>query len=49
VQMVEERADLANAIALNSSMFNAARLIGPAIAGLLIRLLGSGPVFSSTD
>ena len=45
VQMVERRDDLANAIALNSSMFNAARLIGPAIAGLLIRLLGEWPCF----
>jgi MFS family permease len=43
--MVEERDDLANAIALNSSMFNAARLIGPAIAGLLIGLLGEWPCF----
>ena len=45
VQMVEDRDDLANAIALNSSMFNAARLIGPAIAGLLIPLLGEWPCF----
>jgi MFS family permease len=45
VQMVERRDDLANAIALNSSMFNAARLIGPAIAGVLIRLLGEWPCF----
>jgi MFS family permease len=45
VQMVEQREDLANAIALNSSMFNAARLIGPAIACLLIRLLGEWPCF----
>jgi MFS family permease len=44
-QMVEDRGDLANAIALNSSMFNGARLIGPAIAGLLIRLLGEWPCF----
>ena len=43
--MVERREDLANAIALNSSMFNAAKLIGPAIAGLLIRLLGEWPCF----
>src|SRR5262245_10296336 len=33
VEIVEHRGDLANAIALNSSMFNGARLIGPAIAG----------------
>jgi MFS family permease len=36
VEMVERREDLPNAIALNSSMFNGARLIGPAVAGLLI-------------
>ncbi|MEW6685207.1 MAG: MFS transporter [Candidatus Edwardsbacteria bacterium] len=34
------RADLMNAIALNSSMFNASRIIGPAIAGLLIAAMG---------
>jgi MFS family permease len=45
VQLVEDRDDLANAIALNSSMFNGARLIGPAIAGLLIGLLGEWPCF----
>jgi MFS family permease len=45
VQMVEDRDDLANAIALNSSMFNAARLIGPAIAGVLIGILGEWPCF----
>src|SRR5262249_45812213 len=33
VEMVEDRADLPNAIALNSSMVNAARLLGPSIAG----------------
>jgi MFS family permease len=36
VQMVEERADLSNAIAINSSMVNVARLIGPSLAGMLI-------------
>jgi predicted MFS family arabinose efflux permease len=41
---VEER-DLANAVALNSTSFNAARMIGPAIAGLLIARVGSGWVF----
>jgi len=38
-------ADLANAVALNSTSFNAARLVGPAIAGLMIAALGSGWVF----
>ena len=37
--------DLANAVALNSTSFNAARTIGPAVAGVLIGLSGSGPVF----
>lgn len=36
------RADLPRAIALNSIMFNAARLIGPAIAGLLVAAVGEG-------
>jgi predicted MFS family arabinose efflux permease len=36
---------LASAIALNSGMFNAARAIGPAIAGMLIASVGSGPAF----
>ena len=36
VEMIDNRDDLANAIALNSSMVNAARLVGPSIAGLLI-------------
>ncbi|HLX06350.1 MAG TPA: MFS transporter [Thermoanaerobaculia bacterium] len=38
-------ADLANAVALNSTSFNAARMIGPAIAGVLIAVVGSGWVF----
>ena len=36
VQMVEDRADLGNAIAINSSMVNVARLIGPSLAGMVI-------------
>jgi MFS family permease len=43
-ELVEE-CDLANAVALNSTSFNAARMIGPAIAGLLIAGVGSGWVF----
>lgn len=39
------RDDLPNAIALNSSMFNGARLIGPALAGLLVAVLGEGWCF----
>jgi len=45
VQMVEDRNDLCNAIAINSSMVNAARLVGPAIAGLLIGAVGEGWCF----
>lgn len=37
--------DLPNAIALNSTLFNSAQLIGPAIAGLLIAVLGTGWLF----
>ncbi len=37
--------DLPNAIALNSSVFNLARFIGPAIAGALVASYGEGPVF----
>jgi MFS family permease len=45
VQMVEDRADLSNAIALNSSMVNVARLVGPALAGLVIGWVGEGWCF----
>jgi MFS family permease len=45
VQMVDDRADLPNAIALNSSMVNAARLLGPAVAGLVIAAVGEGWCF----
>ncbi len=45
VEMVEDRENLGNAIALNSSMVNAARLIGPAIAGILIASVGEGACF----
>jgi MFS family permease len=45
VEMVGRR-DLSNAIALNSSIFNLARVLGPALAGVLIHLLGgTGPIF----
>lgn len=45
IQMVDDRADLPNAIALNSSMVNAARLIGPAVAGVVIAGVGEGYCF----
>ena len=38
-------ADLSNAVALNSTSFNAARMVGPAVAGVLIAAVGSGWVF----
>ncbi|HET7151217.1 MAG TPA: MFS transporter [Candidatus Acidoferrum sp.] len=44
VQMVGKE-DLPNAIALNSSIFNAARVVGPAIAGFAIALVGEGWCF----
>ena len=43
--MLEKKEDLGNAIALNSSLFNGARLIGPAVAGILIALVGEGMCF----
>ncbi len=45
VEMINDREDLSNAIALNSSMVNAARLIGPSIGGILIALFGEGTCF----
>jgi len=45
VEMIEKKEDLGNAIALNSSVFNAARLVGPSLAGLLIALMGEGICF----
>jgi MFS family permease len=45
VQMVEDREDLPNAIAINSSMVNAARLVGPAVAGVIVAAAGEGWCF----
>jgi MFS family permease len=45
VEMVERREDLGNAIALNSFLFNGARLVGPSIAGIFISILGEGMCF----
>jgi MFS family permease len=45
VQMVEDKQDLGNAIALNSSMVNLARLIGPSVAGIIITAVGEGYCF----
>lgn len=44
VDMVS-RADLVNAIALNSSMFNGARIVGPALAGIVVAAIGEGWCF----
>ena len=41
--------DLMNAIALNSSMFNGARIIGPAIAGILVARIGEGWCFAANS
>jgi MFS family permease len=45
IEMVEDKEDLGNAIALNSSLVNAARLIGPSVAGLIIAGFGEGYCF----
>lgn len=45
VQMVDRKEDVSNAIALNSSIFSGARLVGPAIAGIVIASLGAGTCF----
>lgn len=46
IEMIDDRADLSNAIALNSSMVNGAKLVGPSIAGVLIALVGEGWCFA---
>jgi MFS family permease len=46
LSMIENKEDLGNAIALNSSMVNAARLIGPSIAGVVIAAVGEGWCFA---
>ncbi len=45
VDMIEDRADLPNAIALNSSMVNGSRIIGPSIGGVIIAAVGEGWCF----
>jgi MFS family permease len=44
-EMVNDKADLSNAIALNSSMVNLARLLGPAISGIVLEKFGAGTCF----
>jgi MFS family permease len=46
VQMIDDRADLPNAVALNSTMVNLARMLGPAMAGVLIAAVGEGGCFA---
>jgi MFS family permease len=46
VDMIEDRRDLANAVALNSSLFNMARVVGPAVGGLLLAGLGAAWCFA---
>jgi MFS family permease len=46
VHLVEDRADLPNAIALNSFLVNAARVVGPAIAGLLLAVVSEAVCFA---
>jgi MFS family permease len=45
VEMVEDKRDLGNAIAMNSSMVNLARLVGPSLAGAVIAISGEGYCF----
>ena len=45
IELVEHKQDLSNAIALNSSIFQGARLVGPALAGIIIALYGEGFCF----
>jgi MFS family permease len=45
IEMVEKKEHLGNAIALNSMMFNGARLIGPSVAGLMLATAGEGVCF----
>lgn len=46
IKMVEDKADLSNAIAINSSMVNVARLIGPSLAGVVIAVSNEGWCFT---
>ncbi|MEQ8161012.1 MAG: MFS transporter [Smithellaceae bacterium] len=45
IEMIEDRRDLGNAIALNSAMFNGTRFLGPFVAGILIAACGEGICF----
>ncbi len=45
MDMIEDREDIGNAIALNSSLVNSARLLGPSLAGILVAFMGEGICF----
>lgn len=45
IDLIDKQEDLGNAIALNSAIFNGARLIGPAVAGIIIAAFGEGVCF----
>jgi MFS family permease len=45
IDLIDKPSDLSNAIALNSAIFNGARLIGPAVAGIIIAITGEGICF----
>ena len=45
VDIVEDKKDIGNAVALNSMLFNMARMVGPAIAGILVAMIGEGWCF----
>ena len=47
VEMVDDRADVPNAIALNSSMVNGSRIVGPSIGGIIIVAVGEGWCFAA--
>ncbi|MCK9220745.1 MAG: MFS transporter [Bacteroidales bacterium] len=46
IDLIDKPENLGNAIALNSAIFNAARLVGPAVAGIIIAVVGEGICFS---
>jgi MFS family permease len=45
-EMVNDKEDIANALALNSAMVNFARLVGPALSGIVLQMFGAGVCFS---
>lgn len=45
-EMINDKEDLANALALNSAMVNIARLVGPALSGIILQVFGAGICFS---